>query len=165
MRHRARWALVKLGCIGLFVLRTRLNRAFRSVFRFISDDISDNFCVVCTHTAFFIKKQRAYRDFQVNSPDNFCVVCTSPKHDNIPCIMSIRICVSYCIVTVPQNIKSKGHSATCPHVSYMWPSVAPKCYQARVTGTAVFARCASLHRWPLPQGLLLPSPPNRCHLG
>ena len=42
--HRAHWALVVLGCIGLFVLRTRLNRAFRSLFRFVSDNISEFFC-------------------------------------------------------------------------------------------------------------------------
>ena len=51
-RHRAHWAVV-LGCIGLFVLHTVLNRAFRSVFRFVSDYISDKFCIVCTHTALF----------------------------------------------------------------------------------------------------------------
>ena len=51
-RHRAHWAVV-LGCIGLFVLHTVLNRDFRSVFRSVSDYISDKFCIVCTHTALF----------------------------------------------------------------------------------------------------------------
>ena len=39
-------------------------RAFHSVFRFVLDNISDIFCVVCTHTAFSIKKLKAPRDFQ-----------------------------------------------------------------------------------------------------
>ena len=64
-RHRAHWAVLVLGCIWLFVLYTRLNRAFRSVFRFASDNISDNFCIVCTQTAFFIEKQKAFGDFQI----------------------------------------------------------------------------------------------------
>ena len=46
-------------------VRTRFNRAFRSVFRFVSDNISDNFCIVCTQTAFFIEKQKALGDFQI----------------------------------------------------------------------------------------------------
>ena len=41
------------------MLHTRLNRAFRSVFRFVSYNISDVFCIVCTQTAFFIEKQNA----------------------------------------------------------------------------------------------------------
>ena len=43
----------------------RFNRAFRSVFRFVSDDISDNFCIVCTQTAFFIEKQKPHGDLQI----------------------------------------------------------------------------------------------------
>ena len=39
--------------------------AFRSVFRFGSDSMSVFFCVVCTHAAFLIKKQKALRDFQI----------------------------------------------------------------------------------------------------
>ena len=64
-RHRAHWAVVLLSCIGLSVLHTRLHRAVRTVFRSVSDIISDNFCVVCTHIAFFIKKQKALRDVQI----------------------------------------------------------------------------------------------------
>ena len=51
---------VVLGCIGLFVLRTRLNRAFRSVFRFVSDDVSHHFRVVCTRTAFLSKSEKLF---------------------------------------------------------------------------------------------------------
>ena len=47
------------------MLHTRLNRAFRSVFRFVSDNNSDIFCIVCTQTAFFIEKQKALGDFQI----------------------------------------------------------------------------------------------------
>ena len=47
------------------MLHTRVNRAFRSVFRFVSDTFSDNFCIVCTQTAFFIKKQKALGGFQI----------------------------------------------------------------------------------------------------
>ena len=64
-RHLVHLAVLVLGCIWLFVLHTSLNRAFRSVFRFVSDNISDNFCIVCTQTAFFIKKQKALGDFQI----------------------------------------------------------------------------------------------------
>ena len=46
------------------MLHTRFNRAFRSVFRFVSDIISDYFCIVCTQTAFFIEKKKALGDFQ-----------------------------------------------------------------------------------------------------
>ena len=55
------WAVLVLGCIWLFVLHTRFNRAFRPVFRFVSD----NFGIVCTHTAFFIEKKKALGDFQI----------------------------------------------------------------------------------------------------
>ena len=54
-----------MGCIWLFVLHTRFNRAFRSVFRFVSESFSYNFCIVYTQTAFFIKKQKALGDFQI----------------------------------------------------------------------------------------------------
>ena len=64
-RHRAHWDVLLLGCSWLFVLHTRLNRAFRSAFRFVSDNIPDNFCIVCTQTAFFIKKQKALGDFRI----------------------------------------------------------------------------------------------------
>ena len=43
--------------MGLFVLPTRLNRAVRSVFFLVSQNIS-HFCVVCTQTA-------SFRDFQM----------------------------------------------------------------------------------------------------
>ena len=36
-RRRAHWAVLGLGCVWLFVLHTRLNRAFLSVFRFVPD--------------------------------------------------------------------------------------------------------------------------------
>ena len=49
-------------CIGLyFAVRAayeRLNRAFRSVFRFVSDSISDIFCIVSTQTAFYNQKAK-----------------------------------------------------------------------------------------------------------
>ena len=61
------------------MLHTRFNRAFRFVCRFVSDHISDNFCIVCTQTAFFIEKQKALGDFQKKNSDNFCVVCTGPN--------------------------------------------------------------------------------------
>ena len=69
-----------LGCIWLFVLHTRFNRACRSVFRFVSDNVSDKLCIVCTQTALLIKKQKALGDFQIIS-HNFCVLCTGPKPD------------------------------------------------------------------------------------
>ena len=47
------------------MLHTRFNRAFHSVFRFVSDNISDNFCIVCTQTALFIEKQKALDDFPI----------------------------------------------------------------------------------------------------
>ena len=77
-RHRQHWAVLVLGCIWLFVLHTRFNRAFRSVFRFVSENISDNFRIVYTQTAFFVEKQKALGDFYEvdNFSDNFCVVCT-----------------------------------------------------------------------------------------
>ena len=58
------WAVFGCSCC---ILRTstRFNRAFRSVFRFVSDNISDNICIVCTQTAFFIEKQKALDDFQI----------------------------------------------------------------------------------------------------
>ena len=65
IRHQAHRAVLVLGCIWLFVLHKRLTRFFRSVFRFVSDNISGNFCIVCTQTAFFIKKQKALGDFQI----------------------------------------------------------------------------------------------------
>ena len=70
-RHRAHWAVLVLGWIWLFVLHTRLNRAFRSVFRFFSDNISDRFCIVCTQPAFFIKKQKDLGDFQITFQTKF----------------------------------------------------------------------------------------------
>ena len=59
-----------LGCsrIGLYLaVRAAygIKRAFRSVFRFVSDNISDHFCIFCTQTAFFIEKQKALGDFQI----------------------------------------------------------------------------------------------------
>ena len=59
-----------LGCsgIGLFwAVRAayEIEGAFRSVFRFVSDNILDHFCIICTHTAFLIKKQKALGDFQI----------------------------------------------------------------------------------------------------
>ena len=83
----------KLGCfcIGLYlavravyeIIHTRLNHAFRSVFRFVSDNISDSICIVCTQTAFFIQRvfyQKAKGSwwFSDNSWYFFCVVCTGP---------------------------------------------------------------------------------------
>ena len=78
-RHQANWAVLVLGCIWLCVQHTRFNRVFRSVFRCFSDNISDNFCTVCTQTAFLIKKQKALGDFQLFFSDDFCVVCTGPN--------------------------------------------------------------------------------------
>ena len=59
MPGQAHWALFVLAVCDAY-------RAFRSVFRFVSDSIiSDICCVVCTHTALFIKKQKTLRDFQI----------------------------------------------------------------------------------------------------
>ena len=41
------------------MLHTRLSRAFRSVFRFVSDNIPDNFASFVPTLHFFIKKQKA----------------------------------------------------------------------------------------------------------
>lgn len=68
----ARWA-------GLFVLRKRLNRGFRFVFHFVSENISDDSCVVCTQTAFlYLKKAKGTSWFSDHILDNFCVACTGP---------------------------------------------------------------------------------------
>ena len=72
-RRRAHWAVLVLGCIWLFVLHTRFHRAFRSVFRCVSDNMSDNVCIVCTQTAFFVKKQKALGDFQIIFQINFAL--------------------------------------------------------------------------------------------
>ena len=54
LRLREHWAVLVLGCIWLFVLHARFNRAFRSVFPFVSDKtVLDIFLIVCTQTAFF----------------------------------------------------------------------------------------------------------------
>ena len=47
------------------MLHTRFNRAFPSVFRFVSDNTSGNFCIVCTQIAFFTEKLKALGDFQI----------------------------------------------------------------------------------------------------
>ena len=47
------------------MLHTTFNRAFRTVFQFVSNNISDIFCIVCSQTAFFIKKQKASGDFRI----------------------------------------------------------------------------------------------------
>ena len=44
---------------------TKFNRAFRSVFRFVSDNISEKKCIVCTQSAFFIEKLKVLGDFQI----------------------------------------------------------------------------------------------------
>ena len=50
-----------------FLHTYEIYRAFRSVFRFVSDNILDIFCSVCTctQTAFLIEKQKALGDFQI----------------------------------------------------------------------------------------------------
>ena len=58
-RRLANWPVAVLAVLAAY-------RAFRSVFRFVSDNISGNVCVVCTHTAFFLaKKPKALRDFHI----------------------------------------------------------------------------------------------------
>ena len=80
-RHRAHWAVLALGCIRLFVLHTtKFYRAFRSVFRFVSDDISDIFCSFCTQTAFFYRKAEGSWWFSDNFSDNLRVVCTGTNN-------------------------------------------------------------------------------------
>ena len=56
-RHRVHWTVLVSGCLRLFVLHTRLNSDFRSVLRFVSNNISD-VCIVCTQTVFSVKKQK-----------------------------------------------------------------------------------------------------------
>ena len=65
-RHRARWAVVVLGWIGCpcCIRSMRLNRACHSVFRFVSDNISENICLVCTQNAFFDQKAKGYEIFR-----------------------------------------------------------------------------------------------------
>ena len=65
IRHQAHRAVLVLGCIWLFVLHTRFNRAFRSLFRFASDNTPEKNCIVCTQTAFVLEKQKALGDFQI----------------------------------------------------------------------------------------------------
>ena len=76
-----------MGCIWLFVLHTRFDRAFRSVFRFVSDNISDNFCIVRTQTAFLMEKRKALGAFQII----FRIIFAS----FVPDLSMYRLCDSY----------------------------------------------------------------------
>ena len=65
----AHWAVVVLVvCVAY--------SAFRSVFRFVSDNISDIVCVACTHTTFLIKKVEGSLSFSDYVSVLFCVVYT-----------------------------------------------------------------------------------------
>ena len=107
-----------MGCIWLFVLHTRFNRAFRSVFRFVSDNFSDIFCIVCTQTAFFIEKHEALGDFhtpEYNFSGNLFVVCTGPKNKNgRPKSRSICMCCSQnssCVLFCGTRRRDSGGSS------------------------------------------------------
>ena len=85
------------------MLHTRFNRAFRSVFRFVSDNFSDNFCILCAQTAFFIRKQKALGDFQIF----FQTICASFVPDLIvisnnvyPILSSLHVTFS-CLCCYP----------------------------------------------------------------
>ena len=76
-RHRVHWAVLGLGCIRLFVLHTRLNSAFRSVFRFVSGKI---YVRKKLHRLYpnciFYRKAKGSWIFPDTFSDNSCVVCT-----------------------------------------------------------------------------------------
>ena len=77
-------AVLVLGCIWPFVLHTRLNRAFRYVFRFVSDSIWDNFASFIPKLHFLSKsKKRLLRSwwFSDDISDKFRVVCIGPNPD------------------------------------------------------------------------------------
>ena len=61
--------------IFAFVFRFKTLRLFSFCFRY---NISDNFCVACTHTAFFYQKSKRLFVIADNISDKLCVVCTGP---------------------------------------------------------------------------------------
>ena len=95
-----------------------MNRAFCSVFRFVSDNISDHFCIVCTQTAFFIKKRKALGDSDDFS-DNCSVVYTGSNNNNFNNDAKDRFTSSE-TTALPSPVKLKSWTSiksTSPSVS------------------------------------------------
>ena len=70
-RHRAHWAALVLGCIWLFVLHTRFNRAFRSVFGLFLIIFQKFFASFVPKLHFLSKNERQNWWFS----DNFSDIC------------------------------------------------------------------------------------------